>query len=192
MITNYYIEKDAPGFLATLRKLLPASSIAILTDDFQQVCALGGADESEIQRAKDASFNPRPARVAMISIGDGHLTALPQIRLALWSCVPTPGTERLPDDLELQQKIASVRIGVLESRVADPVVATVILANRLDRLRHIHMTAAAHDEIVALADGTEETLAVCSVVPVSECLLRKVEHCIALQRRRLDRVSGGE
>lgn len=146
----------SPHLAMTVERIDPAwgSSIGPL---FEAVMVAGAAEELEFSRPEGQSFNPRPARIAIITITDGPCRDLDVVAACLVASLPREKLAALPAHVTARAaQIASLarrsfdELERLTHAPSDDVVtqntreaAIVALAIHLDFLRHRHL---AHDQ----------------------------------------------
>jgi hypothetical protein len=156
---------------------------AIIASDYAKVVGLGGNVEERLTREPEASFNPRPARVALLVMEEGSENHSLAIRAALWAC--SPGN---PEDPAVQRVVDDVRHGRFHERVA----ATIAAALLLDRVRHLHMTELEESEKAEYLAHVGSSPCLEKSSAAAERLKQKLAHAISLQRRRLGIYEDGD
>jgi hypothetical protein len=149
------IQKRSPHLLGALKRNFRAPDAALLEEAFSLAMEIGGENELDFTRAKEASFNPRPARVALILLQEMKVREVATLAAAiLASTHPRPNQEelqelfetRISNDNQIRQEIIrlySQISGPLEKTLAPDEVeqsaAVIVLALLLDRARHLHL-----------------------------------------------------
>ena len=124
---------------------------------FLRTLEFGGLSEEDFEREPGVSYNPRPARVALILIKDLKIKSAETISAGILAAV-APGCaaeliKELTKDLDNREKIAELAQAALlplvqieqlnQSLRADA--AAISAAIFLDRMRHFHLTRAWRD-----------------------------------------------
>ena len=183
------LRATAPGLFSSLMKTLSPEDLTHIEKCYEEVLSRGGADEFPIVREVDASFNPRPARIATIVLTNTKPTHLLRaIELGLWSClIRDSGVSTLL--LEAPEDIVRAlhRIHFIESNVDSDIDEVIVaLAVHLDQVRHLHMTNLSPEDKSSLLFRAEKLVTALLPSHVELPILKKVSHAIQQQRRILE------
>lgn len=180
------LREAAPGLYSSLKKILLPEDLASIEKSYTEVATRGGIEESPVIREVDASFNPRPARIATLVLTDAKPTNLTKaILLALWSSLildaaTDPQWSQVPEDLtSALDRISSINGTSLED--IDEVVVAVAL--RLDQVRHLHMTTLNINEKMSFLESVEALVTNLLLSHSELPILKKLSHAIHQQRR---------
>lgn len=174
--------EQCPGLVSVLSRTLDRRDVEALAADYEVVVAHGGNEELAITREEGLSFNPRVARIVLLSHREAGVTSLHQLRVALYSAVDAGHPVCGEDAVAVERDLARVR-GI--SREDSEWMKGVAIVRLLDEVRHLHMTTLG-------GEARRERLAVARNSPLKdptfgtpEGLRLKLEHSIKLQERIL-------
>jgi hypothetical protein len=136
------LENEAPGIFGIFGRLFDDMTVSHLSKAYEVTVAHGGAIEHPVLREEDASFNPRPTRIAQIIWTETRCTDPLAYALALLSCCHPEEQASLsalfPD--EIRQCFPIWQQMVMPATDAPLLVHDIALAQLLDKARHLHMT----------------------------------------------------
>jgi len=172
----------SPHLLGKLERRLYDRSLAPFEDALQFAISHGGLDEIDFKREPGVSYNPRPARVALILMDD--LRVLEEEVLQAGICASIEATEfpitaALPKSLPAQvfRIAADAKCSFSELGVQDGnEVLQVALALLLDRLRHLHLAPLPRLREVWPALESEVELAHRRAIDIESPIVSLLEH----------------
>lgn len=140
------IQSHSPHLAGALARRFDGSAVKAIEPLFSWAIAHGGFEELDFVRQPEVSYNPRPARLALIVINEGGSRKLEQIAGAVIAGASYGGTFE-PDESAFQRVAAEIAYLAAApireiSRVPNALlhdVATVGCAVWLDRARHLHL-----------------------------------------------------
>ncbi|MCB0322268.1 MAG: hypothetical protein KDD69_01810 [Bdellovibrionales bacterium] len=135
------IADTSPNLAGVLRRMFPAAATEQIQQAYTYAIENGGGRECDFERDPEASYNPRPARIALILINNAEVREVDELQAALLATVPLPSSSDGFSDLVRQWAQAAARI-TSEPSQADPCSVPPIriaLAHYLDRARHLHL-----------------------------------------------------
>jgi hypothetical protein len=182
------LPETAPGLFSSLVKMFTPNELSNIEKNYEEVVSRGGAEEFPILREVDASFNPRPARIAAIVLADARpKDPARAILLGFWSCLITEGVVSTLESVVPEGLYSSLlRINPSDYKANGDIDEVIVaLAVRLDQVRHLHMTALSptHKSAI-LQDAEDMALLLVSSHPELP-LLQRLTHAIHQQRRIL-------
>ncbi len=145
------IKQYSPHLSFVLARAFPQEALVLFDDAFDAAVKANGMVEEDFEREEGASFNPRPARIALILINDGKVREVNTIASGIifpseqsietnsnkhFSALPEKILEVRNRARDLLQNPESYKAN--ESQAA----ATVVLASWLDRMRHLRIATA--------------------------------------------------
>ena len=137
---NSSLRDAAPGFYAQAGRLLGASKLVALEAAYALSCAHSGLSESGVMRSDGASFNPRPARVAQIVLGESLLRDPDTIAAAILACSEIESSALQDSTLSRAWQLAlQARRCASAPHDAPAETQAIALALILDKTRHLHM-----------------------------------------------------
>ncbi|MCO6432363.1 MAG: hypothetical protein J5J00_16030 [Deltaproteobacteria bacterium] len=140
-LENLSISAASPSLWGKLRRTFRPAEVSIVAAAFDFAVQHGALDERNIERPSEASFNPRPARVAEIVLSGNHDVTSLQVAAAILLCAEELPSKSLPAELEeAYQTCAAARRSLSDnSPPPDELTASLLLAYMLDDVRHFHM-----------------------------------------------------
>jgi hypothetical protein len=148
---------------------------AVIIEAFCFALKNGGLLEHDFTRVKDASFNPRPARICLILINDARVTAAD----ILASSLIRSGLEMNPTAIANYPELDHLITKLAEDSLQNPLAlcnmakndnrspGILAAASWLDRVRHFHLAdnetlAKKKDEVLELNQAYTELSKLCS------------------------------
>lgn len=157
------LKTDSPSLHSKLKSFLSAEELERLFLTYAEVWSKGGCEELIAPREPGVNFNPRPARILEILIGDCAAKDFETLQRAMFSCTVTDGNfAPFMSDLP---RVAAQHI---------------LLAHVLDELRHAHMSGAASEDLDALMEYAR--------VAVADSKLPEQDRLCILVRAAVDRL----
>lgn len=137
------VETRSPHFVGIVRRHFSAEESSCLIATLAFALARGGEEEVGFRRDAGVSYNPRPARVAEILIGDGAERDSSVVSAGIVACSDAP-TEY--GDAAVRA-LAVLALGPLEALIASDIRGAVAVraALGLDFARHLHQLRRARD-----------------------------------------------
>jgi hypothetical protein len=178
---------EAPALRGAVLKLLGSSAVSVIAADYERVAALGGNVEIGLVREEGVRYNPRIARVSLLSLEEGGVRELSALRAVVWSTLRDAGALKELRDDEIRRTAESV---LSEADSAETPILTIRAAIALDTVRHLHMTVlGTADKLAYLRSKLiRSLLQQDSGVPSN--LKVKLQHAVNVQERVL--ASSGE
>ncbi len=136
----------SPHLLGTLKRIFTPSDLVFIENTFMVAIECGGAGEIDFIRAENSSYNPRPARVALILIDQLQEKDSRVVTSALLATIPDLRRELIPAtvidedilNLSLLSQLSPEELTAQQAHL--PAAASKIaLAAWLDRIRHFHL-----------------------------------------------------
>lgn len=141
------IRKYSPHLASVVTRLFDAQALEQIAPIFHWCIEQGGLDELDFGREEGASYNPRPARVALILINDAASRDLTSVGAAIIAA-GLEGSAFEPDGSQFQQ-LAEARAELAARPLAELVklsdediceAGTIACCLWLDRARHLHLS----------------------------------------------------
>lgn len=147
---NGTLSSDSPALFAKFKRIFKAEEIAKLEVCYKAAVRLGALEESPVKREKDASYNPKPARVCQILMQVN--SSLEALEAAMLMCASPTKIDLTPGELSDATSLAKHALKEFPSAYhrQDPRIEGLFLALKLDALRHLHMTSFTNEKIRAL------------------------------------------
>ena len=142
------VKKRSPHLHSVIQRTFKGDGVAheLIERCFSHAVECGGLQELDFVREEGVSFNPRPARVALILLNNAQVNDAEIVAAGiLASSSPLDELKRL-DVSERSRVLAHAAMGTPAEVIAiEPVirfdVAVVALSLWLDRIRHLHQAA---------------------------------------------------
>ncbi len=162
----------------------------MLSVDYQAARQLGGNVEIGLEREVGVSYNPRLARVLSIIAMDVGITDTETIRAALYAAVFDSGLGAEDSDPKYDMGVVPSELRDLVTRACDrndPDAKGCSIRGTLalDAVRHLHQTSWNDLQRASILSAVEGNVVSKLRTSAPENLVRKLEHAINLQRRRL-------
>ena len=174
------LAKSSPALFGLLRRSFPATAIALAEECFALSLQLGGLEDSAVFRAEGVSFNPKPARLALILLNETSFRELELVCSAMLMSVPLTNIQHC-NTIKISTQHLTATWTLLDAPSLCSQIETntsslaLALVWALDHLRHIHMTTLSPLEIKALADQLH-SLAMLTAVPEVARLQQLLAH----------------
>lgn len=181
------LHKDAGGLAVRLQNLLEADEIRTLVEVYREVFELGGCLEGEVMRGDGVSFNPRPARIAVLAIDEFNLTGLSEIGAGFCLSLPSGASFRMRSATLQMMELSSQARLLIDEGIDEPSIEVRHLASAfiLDQVRHIHMTSLHFDAKREMLTAIEEKFLRYLQAPEMTNARTKIETALRMQLRRL-------
>lgn len=178
---------EAPALRGAVLKLFGSSAVQVIAGDYERVATLGGNVEVGLVREEGVRYNPRIARVSLLSLEEGDVRELSVLRAVVWSTLrDTTALTGLRDD-DIRRTVACV---LSEADSAETPILTIRAAIALDTVRHLHMTVLDKADKLAYLHSTSIRSLLQEGSSVPSKLKVKLQDAVKKQERVL--VSSGE
>ena len=152
----------SPHLANVLSRSVDPAALPFLDSCFNLALLHGGESEWDFSRAPDASYNPLPARVALILINDARITRAEILATAMIAsvCLKEEDLLTLRSFTEFKHVCALLNLVeqypscTMENSEIERDIASIVAALWLDRARHIHLTPH-QDKITIWEDFSE-------------------------------------
>jgi hypothetical protein len=153
------------------------------------VVAHGGAVEHPVLREEEASFNPRPARVAQILWSETRCKEQQAYALAFLSCCHPEEQCTLSESfpVEVKQCFPIWQQMVIPATDVPQLVHDIALAQLLDKARHMHMTALPESSQREFHHFIVNEILMCAKPAAENAIVRKLQHWANLWIHQLNR-----
>ncbi len=138
------IKNLSPNLYANLRRLINVDGAELLDYCFEMAIIHQGLEEIDFIREEGVSFNPRPARVALILINDAKIKDLQLISISFLANIKETSLEKLKDEKsnipeEFFQDALHAQSPFFYKNLKKEI-KMISLALQLDRARHRHLS----------------------------------------------------
>lgn len=136
------IKKFSPNLHLTIERILSLDEVALLDNAFSLAISHEGLKEIDFQREEGVSYNPRPARVALILINNAKVTDNKIIATSFLANIEAAVlknlvSENIPSEY-FQNALLAKNPFLLQNENKE--IKLISLALRLDRVRHHHLS----------------------------------------------------
>jgi len=180
-----FANEVAPAFARLVEQTYSTQEAALICADLHKICALSGIEWEIVMRESDASFNPHVARVGTVLLEAGGVIACSTLRAALWCVLDQRQRSKGSDDPEVDMLLREIDNNGAEGVPLGRNAANIVAAIELDKVRHMHMTTLSSEQRKQFLN-TARICASKRCLNSSPQLLKKLNHAIQLQERRLD------
>ncbi len=87
------IELSSPKLKGTLERIYPENVVLTLKDAYKMAMSSGGATEIDFKREEGVSFNPLPARVALIQLDEAKLDDPETLKTSILHSIDRPKSD---------------------------------------------------------------------------------------------------
>lgn len=137
------LSQDSPSLAQNIKRYLKPDEAEKVTYAYAVAAKHGALNETGVVRAPEASYNPRPARVAQILITELRNYDGNMLCCAILGCARIESEISLPEELaDIQTMLAELRESMSIKNLAPVSLAAEasLYAIILDEVRHLHMT----------------------------------------------------
>lgn len=166
-----------PALSAALRRSFAEDIQERLAALYQWVASQGGLAEQSPRRTQNTSFNPRPARLALIALKELHNTTEIEVAALFLSTIP-PALPLAPPGLDAALELASQIQAYAPLHPLQPA-APLAACLALDTIRHLHLSETPHpSDLLAQASQLAHII---SAEPRAVRLSEVLHHAITQQ-----------
>jgi hypothetical protein len=186
--TKSQLSEQAPGILGIFGRLFDTPTIHYLTRVYETALAHGGAIEHPVLREDDASFNPRPARIAQIIWTETRCQEALPYALAFLSCCHPEEQAGLSKEFptEVAQCFPIWQQMAMPDIDTPQLVHDIALAQMLDKARHLHMTDLSESDQREFHHFVVNEIIMCAKPSAQNSITRKLQHWAALWIHQLN------
>lgn len=137
------LDKDSPGLAQNLKRYLKEGEADRVRLAYHIASRHGALQETGVVRQPEASYNPRPARVAQILMTELRSFDAEILCCAILGCAKIEEAFNLPEELStLQEPVNELRevLSINNLEASTSMVEGSLYAIILDEVRHLHMT----------------------------------------------------
>ena len=137
------LDSDSPSLAQNLKRYLKKDEALKVKQAYSIASKYGALNEAGVVRMAEASYNPRPARVAQILITELRDFDADTLCCAILGCARVEEKIPLPESLSsLSDMLGELRdsLNVANLSPASRLVEASLYAILLDEVRHLHMT----------------------------------------------------
>lgn len=145
------LKNSSPKLYSSLKRVYQQSDLHFVEEIYHKACLQDALLEENLTREDGVSYNPRPARIALILISEAKLLDPSTIAASILSCcspavLDVHFSEYQSVRNQALQAHFLLKEGFCETYPAEP--HLISLALTLDKIRHLHMTSLNAQQIV--------------------------------------------
>jgi hypothetical protein len=172
---------DSPSLYSNLNRYLKEDEVLKITLAYALAAKHGALNETGVVRLPDASFNPRPARVAQILMTELRDFTAETLCCAILGCARIEEILVLPEDLRyLEEQLTELKEALKspnESPSTAPCEAS-LYAILLDDVRHLHMTDFPIEYMKSKISFVQELIENKESFKENQRLVEKIKHAL--------------